>query len=76
MRVSHAGALFLYASYTYTIMTYPMLLHVAELSMVIDQAAQKRLAKERVKRDQEKKLAKMLGFKGRGRGRSRGGGAR
>lgn len=34
-----------------------------------DQAAQKRLAKERVKREQEKKLAKMLGFKGRGRGR-------
>eukprot|EP00904_Undaria_pinnatifida_P004609 jgi/Undpi1/14149/HiC_scaffold_9.g03800.m1 len=32
-------------------------------------AAQKRLAKERVKREQEKKLAKMLGFKGRGRGR-------
>lgn len=58
-------------------MTYPMLLHVAEMSMMmIDQAAQKRLAKERVKRDQEKKLAKMLGFKGRGRGRSRGGGAR
>lgn len=44
--------------------------------MTFGQAAQKRLAKERVKREQEKKLAKMLGFKGRGRGRGRGGGGR
>lgn len=50
----------------------PTLLAFALLNLPrIDQTVQKRMAKERAKREQEKKLAKMLGFKG-GRGRGRG----
>lgn len=46
----------------------PLIYNSGEVFIVLV-TTQKRMAKERAKREQEKKLNKMLGFRGRGRGR-------